>query len=350
MNAIDRCWRSNPYWRRNRQQLGVCSVGFVGKMTNNIGRNLIRYQVTDPSDDPINPRPGTLRYGASVIRGKVWITFRRDMRITLHKPLMISSFTAIDGRGATVHIAGNACLMVLRASNIIIHGLIIHHCRAQAAAQVMGPNSKIISLGHVDGDAIRLVTASKVWIDHNTLYRCEDGLLDVTRGSTDITISNNWFRDQDKVILLGHDDGYVRDRRMKVTVVYNHFGPNCNQRMPRIRYGYAHVANNMYQGWTQYAIGGSMNPSVKSEANLFIASKSKEVVWSTGNVEETKWNFHSVRDVFENGASFAQIGVGRGVVTPNYNAQQRFQVADAKWVRSLTTSSGALRCARNSRC
>ena len=49
--------------------------------------------------------------------------------------------------------------------------------------------------------------------------------------------------------------------------------------MYRIRHGYAHVANNMYNGWAQYAIGGSMNPSVKSEANLFIAPKSgsKEV-------------------------------------------------------------------------
>jgi pectate lyase len=47
----------------------------------------------------------------------------------------------------------------------------------------------------------------------------------------------------------------------------------------RIRYGYAHVVNNLYQGWMQYAIGGSMNPSVKSQANLFIAPKSgnKEV-------------------------------------------------------------------------
>ncbi|KAL0535721.1 hypothetical protein IC582_030062 [Cucumis melo] len=350
MNAIDRCWRSNPYWRRNRQQLAACSVGFAGKMTNNMGRNLIHYQVTDPSDDPINPRPGTLRYGATMIKHKVWITFQKDMHIVLQKPLLISSFTAIDGRGATVHITGNACLMVLRATNIIIHGLIIHHCRSQAAGEVMGPNSKVISLGHVDGDAIRLVTASNVWIDHNTLYRCEDGLLDVTRGSTDITISNNWFRDQDKVILLGHDDGYVRDRNMKVTVVYNHFGPNCNQRMPRIRYGYAHVANNLYQGWTQYAIGGSMNPSVKSEANLFIASKSKQVIWSTGNVEEAKWKFHSVRDVFENGALFTEIGVGRGRVKPNYNPQQRFPVADAKWIRALTSSSGALRCTSNSKC
>ena len=97
----------------------------------------------------------------------------------------------------------------------------------------MGPNSKIVSLSQVDGDAIRLVTTSKVWLDHDTLYESENGLLDVTRGSTDITISNNWFKNQDKVMLLGHDDGYLRDKNMKVMVMYNHFGPNCNQRMPR---------------------------------------------------------------------------------------------------------------------
>lgn len=46
----------------------------------------------------------------------------------------------------------------------------------------------------------------------------------------------------------------------------------------RVRFGYAHVVNNLYQGWGLYAIGGSMNPSVKSQANLFIAPK-------TGNKE-----------------------------------------------------------------
>ncbi|QCD94686.1 pectate lyase [Vigna unguiculata] len=126
----------------------------------------------------------------------------------------------------------------------------------------MGPEGKVIPLGHVD-----------------------DGLLDVTRGSTNVTISNNWFKNQDKVMLLGHDDGYMRDKNMKVTVVYNHFGPNCNQHMSRIRHGYAHVANNFYQGWLQYAIGGSMEPSLKSEANLFVAPKlgNKEVTWRKSN-------------------------------------------------------------------
>ena len=80
---------------------------------------------------------------------------------------------------------------------------------------------------------MQLVTASKVWLDHNTLYESEDGLLDVTRGSTNITISNNWFKNQDKVMLLGHDDGFLHDKNIKVTVMYSHFGPKCNQRMVR---------------------------------------------------------------------------------------------------------------------
>ncbi|XP_027915937.1 probable pectate lyase 16 [Vigna unguiculata] len=349
MNAIDRCWRPNSEWMRHRSQLATCSVGYAGKMINNIGSDLIYYKVTDSSDDPINPKPNTLRYGTSIIQGKVWITFQKNMIITLEKPLLISSFTTIDGRGVNVHIANNACLMIFKATNIIIHNIRVHHCKPQAPGIVMGPKGKVIPLGHVDGDAIRLVTASKIWIDHNTLYDCQDGLLDVTRGSTDVTISNNWFKNQDKVMLLGHDDGYVRDKNMKVTVVYNHFGPKCNQRMPRIRHGYAHVANNLYQGWLQYAIGGSMEPSLKSEANLFVAPKigNKEVTWRKSNdTNGDRWDFHSVRDMFENGASFT-VTKGGSMQKPNYSKEQIFKVVDAKFVRSLTRSSGVLRLNKN---
>ncbi|XVE58426.1 hypothetical protein DITRI_Ditri04bG0168800 [Diplodiscus trichospermus] len=196
MNVIDKCWREDPRWRSHKQKLATCSVGFAGKMTNNIGKGLTRYKVTDPSDDPLNPKPGTLRYGVTMIKG---------------------NFTSIDGRGVDVHITGAGCLLVYQATDVIIHGLRIHHCKSQPPSSVMGPNSKLIPLGQMDGDAIRLVTARKVWIDHNTLYECQDGLLDVTRGSTDVTISNNWFSNQDIVMLLGHDDGHLRDRNMKVT-------------------------------------------------------------------------------------------------------------------------------------
>ena len=118
MNVIDHCWRWNLDWRRNRQQLATCSVGYAGKMTNNIGRGLTQYVVSEPSDNPINPKPGTLRYGTTMIEGKKWITFQRSMRIRLEKPLLISSFTTIDGWGFNVHIAGNACLMIYKVCNL----------------------------------------------------------------------------------------------------------------------------------------------------------------------------------------------------------------------------------------
>ncbi|CAI0399992.1 unnamed protein product [Linum tenue] len=298
MNVIDKCWRQDTNWRNHRQRLARCSVGFAGKMTNNIGKGTIRYIVTDPGDDPLSPQPGTLRYG-TLIEGKTWITFRKNMKIKLQKVLLISSYTTLDGRGVDVHIEGNACLVIYKASNVIIHGIQIHHCKAQGPGLVMGPRGMIMPLGPMDGDAIGVVNASKVWIDHNTLYSCDDGLLDVTGGSKNVTISNNWFKNQEGVMLLGHDDSYLRDQQMKVTIVLNRFRPNCNQRMPRVRYGYAHVVNNLYQGWKQYAIGGSMHPIIKSESNDFIAPQSGNKKSNTSYHHHTTWYLHGKRGNLE---------------------------------------------------
>ncbi|KAG4117805.1 hypothetical protein ERO13_D12G254150v2 [Gossypium hirsutum] len=76
MNVIDKCWRGNPLWRSQRQQLAKCSVGFAGKMINNIGKDVVKYKVIDLSDHPLSPKSGTLRYGTTMIKGKVWITFK----------------------------------------------------------------------------------------------------------------------------------------------------------------------------------------------------------------------------------------------------------------------------------
>ena len=125
-NIIDPCWRCQPNWTANRQRLTVCSVGFAGKMRQNRGAGVIRYTVTDRGDDPVRPRPGTLRYGATVLAGKVWITFARNMHIRLAQPLFVKSFTPIDGRGADVHIAGGAGIVLYLVSSVIVLGLHIH--------------------------------------------------------------------------------------------------------------------------------------------------------------------------------------------------------------------------------
>lgn len=141
----------------------------------------------------------------------------------------------------------------------------------------------------------------------------------------------------------------------------------------RARHGYVHVANNLYQGWGMYAIGGSMNPRIKSESNVFISSGSNkvnccfkllnadfdlslfkikhasevvhvnQVTWrggSRGDVHSWKWK--SKNDHFVNGAFFRQSG--NVVAKPNYNRYQSFRVRNAGMVGSLTSSSGALRC------
>ncbi|CAI9753761.1 unnamed protein product [Fraxinus pennsylvanica] len=120
MNVIDKCWRTNPNWRRHRQQLATGSVGYVGKLIENIGQNVTKYTVTNPSDDPLDPKPGTLRYSMTSIKGKVWVTFKRDMNIKLENPLLVSSLSTIDGRGVNVHIANGGCLVLQRVRNIFI--------------------------------------------------------------------------------------------------------------------------------------------------------------------------------------------------------------------------------------
>jgi pectate lyase len=84
-----------------------------------------------------------------------------------------------------------------------------------------------------DGDAITIFGSRNVWIDHNSLSSCADGLVDVIHASSLVTISNNYFSDHDKVMLLGHSDAFPADSSMKVTVAFNRFGPGLVQRMPR---------------------------------------------------------------------------------------------------------------------
>ncbi|MED6217808.1 hypothetical protein PIB30_118791 [Stylosanthes scabra] len=60
-NPIDDCWRCDPDWEKNRQKLADCAIGF-GKDAIG-GRDGKIYVVDDfGDDDPVNPKPGTLRH------------------------------------------------------------------------------------------------------------------------------------------------------------------------------------------------------------------------------------------------------------------------------------------------
>ncbi|GER52917.1 pectin lyase-like superfamily protein [Striga asiatica] len=335
MNPIDSCWRAQSNnWATNRRALADCSVGF-GK--NAIGGKFgATYIVTDPSDDPVSPKPGTLRYGV-IQPNPLWIVFAKSMVISPKNELMISSYKTIDGRGAKVEIAYGPCITIQHASHVIIHGISIHDCKPGKSGLV---RDSPIHVGHrqgSDGDGIDIFASTDIWIDHCYLSRCYDGLIDVIHASTDITISNNYFTQ--------HDKNY-EDKAIKVTVAFNRFGPGLVQRMPRVRLGYAHVANNRYDTWGMYAIGGSAYPTIFSDRNYFNAPYSPDIKQVTKRENNkngwTNWKWRSYRDRFMNGAYFVPSGYGS--IAPSYTRAQYFKVADGYMVPALTSDAGPLNC------
>ncbi|KAK8629529.1 hypothetical protein V6N13_078366 [Hibiscus sabdariffa] len=346
LNVIDSCWRTIN-WATNREALADCSVGF-GKASIG-GKYGPIYLVTTPYDDPVDPTPGTLRFGV-IQSSPLWIIFATDMVITLKNELIVNSFKTIDGRGAKVEIAYGPCVTIHGVTDVIIHGISIHDCKPGTAGLVRSSPTYVGKRGGSDGDAISIYSSSNVWIDHCYLSRSADGLIDVIHASTDVTISNNYFAQHDKVMLLGHSNDFIADEVMKVTLVFNRFGEGLIERMPRVRIGYAHVANNRYDEWEMYAIGGSANPTIFSEGNYFIASDdpgSKEVTKrETSNWES--WRWQSSKDVFINGAYF--VPSGHGSSDPLYTMAQAFIVAPGYMVPDLTSDAGPLHCLAESPC
>ncbi|KAK1381549.1 Pectate lyase [Heracleum sosnowskyi] len=349
-NPIDDCWRCDKNWERNRQKLADCAIGF-GKHAIG-GRDGKIYVVTDSKDDdPVNPKPGTLRF--AVIQDEpLWIIFKHDMVIKLKEELMMNSFKTIDGRGANVHIAGGPCITIQYVTNIIVHGLNIHDCKRGGNANVRDSPNHFGWRTVSDGDGVSIFGGSHVWVDHCSLSNCRDGLIDAIRGSTAITISNNYMTHHNKVMLLGHSDSYTQDKNMQVTIAFNHFGEGLVQRMPRCRHGYFHVVNNDYTHWEMYAIGGSASPTINSQGNRFLAPNNefnKEVTKheDAPKKEWSRWNWRSEGDLLLNGAYFTTSGGG---TSSKYAKASSLGARSSSLVGTITGGAGVLSCRKGSHC
>lgn len=125
--------------------------------------------------------------------------------------------------------------------------------------------------GETDGVNIFMFT-HHVWIDHCTFVNSLDGSLDIKRGASFITVSNNRFIEQEQACMLGHEEGptaEVQDSgNLKVTYHHNWF-QDCAYRMPLVRFGEAHVYNNYYSRVSWHAIGIGEKSSIYSENNHF---------------------------------------------------------------------------------
>ncbi|XAR51772.1 Pectate lyase [Bertholletia excelsa] len=341
-NPIDKCWRCRPNWAQNRQRLADCAVGFGAKAYGGKGGRI--YVVTDKSDDDVaNPKPGTLRH-AVIQKEPLWIIFAKNMKIKLQQELLIQSYKTIDGRGAKVHIAGGAGIMMQNVTNIIIHNLYIHDIVSAKGGLIRDAVDHLGFRTQSDGDGISLFGARNVWLDHLSMKKCEDGLIDAIEGSTAITISNCHWTDHDRVLLFGARDAGDGDDEMRITVIYNHFGKRLVQRMPRVRAGIVHIINNDYTHWNMYAIGGSHHATIISEGNRFIAPPDRNFKQVTHRdapeSEWRKWTWRSKGDMFKNGAFFVESGDPNGV--QKLHGLDKIEAKPARAVHSLTRFAGAI--------
>lgn len=133
----------------------------------------------------VDDGPGSLRDGCRR-KEPLWIVFEVSGAIHLSSILSVSSYKTIDGRGQRIKLTGKG-LRLKECEHVIVCNLEFEGGR--------GP----------DVDGIQIKPNSKhIWIDRCSLRDYDDGLIDITRGSTDITVSRYGILFSGKITALEH--------------------------------------------------------------------------------------------------------------------------------------------------
>ncbi|XP_039036081.1 probable pectate lyase 4 [Hibiscus syriacus] len=186
-----------------------------------------------------------------------WIVFNVSGTIQLSSYIHVGSHKTIDGRGERVKLMGKG-LRLKESENVIICNMELEGGR-----------------GH-DVDGIQIKPNSKhIWIDRCSFKDYDDGLIDITRGSTDVTVSRCYFTQHDKTMLIGADPNHVGDRSIRVTI-HLCFFDGTRQRQPRVRFGKVHLYNNYTRNWEVYAVCASVEAQIYSQCNIYEAGKKKK--------------------------------------------------------------------------
>jgi len=202
----------------------------------------------------------------------------RTVRVGSNKTLLGT------GTGAILE---NGTLMLRHATNVILRNLIIRNAPE---------------------DGISLYGARRIWVDHCTIMDCGDGLVDLTHGTDEVTISwcrfgyqNLRNRHRLASLLASSDRDTACRGRLHVTYHHNWWDEGCLERMPSVRFGRVHVFNNYYRApGNNYCIRSRLFAEVRVEFNwfervrnpweLFLTTGEPGKLFAAGNVEvNTTW-------------------------------------------------------------
>jgi pectate lyase len=218
---------------------------------------------------------GSLRWAlgeAAKTSGAEAIVFAVNGEIRLRSTLDVPSNTTIDGYGQDVALSGYG-FQLEGVRNVIISYLTLRDGGDTDAIEITSDNV----CSDCQGPPIR---SQDIWIHHLALSDYGDGLLDICKGATDITVSWSHFSNHSKVMLIGCSNKAhhaAADAGIRVTLHHNYFDGTV-QRNPRVRQGMVDIYNNYYRNWRSYAIASSMNARVRVGNNVFDAGRSGKAI------------------------------------------------------------------------
>ncbi|HUI06121.1 MAG TPA: PKD domain-containing protein [Verrucomicrobiae bacterium] len=166
--------------------------------------------------------------------------------------------------------------------------------------------------------------AHHVWVDHCTFYDCSDGEVDVTEQADYVTVS--WCKffyitqgSHRFVNLVGSDDALTNDLgTLHVTFHHNWWGPLCQERMPRVRFGLNHVYDNYYDcSNNNYCVGVGTDCQILLENNSFDHVTN---IWKNYSSSDQQGLIHwNDGNVFTNGTTVPTWASNSTVFTPPYD-------------------------------
>ncbi|QRV92010.1 pectate lyase [Ceratobasidium sp. AG-Ba] len=205
--------------------------------------------------------------------------------------------------------------------------------RVNKKSNVIIRNLKISKVLASAGDAIGIQESSRVWVDHVDLSSDQthdkdfyDGLLDVTHGSTFVSVTNSILHDHWKASLVGHSDNNgSEDKAITVTYALNKW-VNLNSRMPSFRFGTGHLFNNYFLN-SGDGINTRLGAQLLVENNVW--ESVKKALYSTdGGFAVARGN------EFGGGSSAAPAGTFK-------EAPYSYALLDASAVKSAVSTAGA---------
>lgn len=148
------------------------------------------------------------------------------------KEIKVQSDKTIVGSGTAGHIVGGGFFLGTGVHNVIIRNLTIR----DAYQGIWNDKDH-------DFDAIQMDGAHHVWIDHNDLRHMADGLIDVRKDSTNVTVSWNKLSQNNKTFGIGWTENVKTD----ITIHHNWIRETEQRNPSTDNAAHAHLYNNFLE-------------------------------------------------------------------------------------------------------